>query len=944
MTLLKGAVLAALLCAGGAAHAQTAPDPTSLDQAGLDPTTLDQPAAAPPADGQAPLGKTLTLNFAPPDMEVKPICQAREPDAALIALWSGWDRKTLPDRDPALITRDLRRLAEMDAAKWDPVIQAVILALAKASPKFTADDAMLAQITQMIAMGQLKALTASGLVQKLLDRGDQASSRMQFELSGLLTEGTGIAKDPAKGTELLIAAGYGGNADALLTLSRLSVAGQAPAGWDITPDLAVSMAFGALVGQMDPLICDRIARIAREYTSGTVVTVDDGLAMRWYRFAADLGDPVSAWRVVEYQMQSELVTKDNGVLMTYLKKAADGGLPYAMVALGRVLEVGALAPQDAKAAQALYEKAAALDDHAALVRLAGILEARLPAEPDQRPAYLDILKHLAALPDAPGWAFAKQASLILADQGRWLGQATARPLWAEAAKRQDPAAIRALAEADLGLATTDAQFYAAVDPLIQMVSNLGEVAPATDVKEAFMCKAPHAPQLREAAYWADVETSIGSSSLEFTPAMLADLTAKADPLAMAALQTQALSGRATPLANMLAVLKDTKAAPSATAFWVSYASGFSGVTAASATLDLSRAKTPSQRAQALDLFATAIAVGDNGAALKLSAALLQDPNLANRTKALALLDPLAAAGNGDAMTLLQIADPATYPTPQSVYAKYAKAIAARGDFSALLLAMPFLTDPALREVYRARATEVMSCSFPEAIAFAKTWGSIGQTVEAARWLTIATQLAGQDNWQMVVLGDTQREVLGAEGLTSAVALYEKSDGLGNKTAVQRLLKLYGVRGDAGYDATRAAGLYVKLISRSDPATIPELLAELTRRNPALAVTISSSLDFDAIYKGAAEAGNPAGMREYARRLREQANTPPEMTAATDWLVRASDAGDAKAMILLSQAYSLGVGIPPSLDLAHKWLQRAADAGEPTALDLVKLLQTQGASN
>jgi TPR repeat protein len=395
---------------------------------------------------------------------------------------------------------------------------------------------------------------------------------------------------------------------------------------------------------------------------------------------------------------------------------------------------------------------------------------------------------------------------------------------------------------------------------------------------------------------------------------------------------------------MLAVLKDTGAAPSATAFWVNYASGFSGVTTASATLELSRAKTPSQRAQALDLFTKAIAVGDSGAALKLAAALLQDPNLANRTKALALLGPLAASGMGDAMALLQIADPATYPTPQSAYAKYAKAIAVRGDFSALLLAIPFLSDPAAREIYRARATEVMGCSFPSAIAFARTWGSIGQTAEAKRWLTIATQLAGQDDWQMVVLGDTQREVLGAEGLTPAVALYEKSDSLGNKTAVQRLLKLYGVRGDPGYDATRAASLYATLIARSDPATIPELLAELTRRNPALAVTVSTSLDLDTLYQRAAEAGNPAGMREYARHLREVATTKPEMKAATDWLVRASEAGDAKAMVLLSQAYSLGVGIPPSLDLAHKWLQRAADAGEPTALDLVKLLQTQGASN
>ena len=889
---------------------------------------------------QAQVAKTLALDFAPPEMAVQPICKARASDADLIDKWGHWDGKSPPDGDPALISRELRRLDDIDAVKWDPTIQAAILALHKASPKFTDDDVLQAQINQMIATGQLKALTESGLVQKLLDRGDKITSKMQYALSGWLIEGTGIAKDPVRGTALLMDAGYGGNADALLALSRMSVIGQAPAGWDIAPDLAVTMAFGAVVGQMDPLICDRIARIAREFTAGTVVSVNDALAMRWYRFAADLGDPVSAWRVVEYHLQSELVTKDNDVLMTYLRKAADGGLPYAMVSLARILEVGALVPQDVAAAKALYEKAAGLDDHAAMVRLSAFLEARLPTDPSLRPAYADSLNRLAALPDAPGWAFAKQAALVLEDKGRWPGAEEALRLWQEGAKRQDPGSIHALAQAELGRAKTDADFYAAVDPLIQLVSGAGDVAAATDVKAAFMCKAPHAPLLREAAYWAGTENFIGSQSMEVTPAVFADLTAKSDPLSMAALQTQAMFKRATPLANMLAVLNDTGATPSALAFWASYSSDVAGTKTATAALALSRAVTPAQKAHAIDLFNEAVAASDSGAPLKLAAALLQDPNLLNRTKALALLHPLADSGSGEAMALLQIADPSTYPTPQSVYAKYARAIADKGDFSALLMAIPFLADPADREVYRARATELMNCNFGEAIAFATMWGGMGQTDETRRWLSIASELAGQDSWLMVVLADTQREQLGAEGLASAVALYEKSDAMGNKTAIQRLITIYGVRGTPTYDAARAAALYAKLIPRLDPGAVPDLLTELTRRNPALAVTLETNLDFDALYQKAAEAGNPSAMREYARRLRAAATTPQEIKVANDWLIRAAKVGDVKAMVLLSQAYSLGVGIEASPALAKEWLQRAADAGDPTAVGLVKLLDTQ----
>lgn len=615
-----------------------------------------------------------------------------------------------------------------------------------------------------------------------------------------------------------------------------------------------------------------------------------------------------------------------------------------MVTLGRILEGGALAPKDMEAAENLYKQAAALGDRDALLRLSGLYEARLGAEPNLRPTFTDTLQRLAKLPDAPGWAFVKQAELILQDQGRWQGQAASRALLQEAAKRQDPSAIRALAQTELGLAQTEAQFYAALDPLIQLVSNYGEVGPVTEVQHAFMCKSPDSPKRQDVAYWKGIETAFGSSSLEISPALLTALNTNSDPLAMATLQAQALSGRSASLATMLALLQDKDAPASAISLWQDYAAHYSGVAMGFANLKLARAKTALERDAALALFRKAVDLNETGAALKLAAALLQEPDFAHRQEAIALLEPLAEQGVGEAMDLLQIADPIAYPTPKAVYGKYAKAIAARGDFGGLLLAMPFLDDPALREIYRARATEAMNCSFPEAIAFANVWGQLGDQTQTRRWISIATELAGQDAWQMIVLGDTERAHMGAEGLVTASALYEQSNAMGNKTAVQRLLKLYGVRGDANYDEARAADLYVTLIARSDPAGIPDLLAELTRRNPALAVVLDLRLDLDDVYQKAAEAGSPAAMREHARRLSDAAKSPAEVAIASDWLIRAAQAGDAKAMLQLSQAYSLGVGVDPNLDLAQSWLQQAAKAGEPAAIDLIKLLTAQTVAN
>ena len=72
---------------------------------------------------------------------------------------------------------------------------------------------------------------------------------MVRETAGYLTEGIGVPRDPVAGAALLVEAGYGGNADALLQLSALTLTGTAPEGWDIAPDLAVAMAFGGMVGQ-----------------------------------------------------------------------------------------------------------------------------------------------------------------------------------------------------------------------------------------------------------------------------------------------------------------------------------------------------------------------------------------------------------------------------------------------------------------------------------------------------------------------------------------------------------------------------------------------------------------------------------------------------------------------------------------------------------------------
>ncbi len=62
---------------------------------------------AAPQSGNA---ATSDIVFDPPILDVDPICVTRSGDQMIIAEWSKWDGKSLPDRAPELIKRDIRRL------------------------------------------------------------------------------------------------------------------------------------------------------------------------------------------------------------------------------------------------------------------------------------------------------------------------------------------------------------------------------------------------------------------------------------------------------------------------------------------------------------------------------------------------------------------------------------------------------------------------------------------------------------------------------------------------------------------------------------------------------------------------------------------------------------------------------------------------------------------
>ena len=897
--------------------------------------------AALPAFAQSEVLQTVAVNFEPPQIEVEKICAPSTPDEQLAAQWAAWDGKALPDLDADLIQRDLRRLMDSDAIRWFDTIEKAQALMPSVDPQFDANKALLARVELLIASGRLKELTNQRLVDQLMATDNGTSPRLQNILADYLMNGTGIAVDKEKGMKMLVTAGYGGNADALLKIVELQGKGTQIPGWDVPPDIAVTMAFGALVGKMDPMICDRVARIAREYMNGTTVTRDVGLAEKWFRFAADMGDGVSAWKVAEMHMRSEDLVKSNDTLIAYLTKAADAGLPYAQVALGRLYEQGALVgKKDIERARTLYETAAKFGDRSGLLRNALFLQSQAKADGGYQPAYRAALDAFAKRADAPAWIFIALGDFELADKGRWAGESAAVAYYEKAEAMGDPGATKRLTPIRFRNATTPKQFYQVIDSVIDTVHTGGEIDPMNGLKDAFSCRAPQAPQREEADYWEGISTATGTKTVEFTPTELLALIENPNSQDIARLQSQALYGRPTAIAQYMEVLARSNAAPEELAFWEAYAKRFDGVTAARGRLENKFAEIGQNLGDPTILLRDAIAQGDTSAELDLAAILLKQDPIKNAAAALAAVEPMAETGIGEAMRMLPQLDAKRFPDLKAVYTTYADVIESRGDFDAVVLALPFQADLGRRDDYLRRATTATDCSFDEIKTLADAMGQVGDQAAFTKWIDVAEFLSENDSWRLVQLGDLLRQHGGESMATAQLAYYQRGYDSGNTTAIHRLLDVYATAGAPQFNAEKAADLYVALVERSQPKDIPRALSRLSVASRAIQDSAYARLDVPSLYRVAAEAGNPAGMREYGKLLQVSAKSNAELEAATQWISKAADAGDVAAMLTYADALAFGLGVPASREEALVWLQKASDSGNADAATKVRSLTLQ----
>ncbi|UWQ17948.1 hypothetical protein [Jannaschia sp. M317] len=893
----------------------------------------------------------LTLAFRPPQIDTVAICVSPPSDDETVARWTDWDGRVLPDRSMPDIRRDIRRLLELDGPRWADTADRAIALLQARDPAFVGEPALRLKIVRLEAAGAFDALTDSGLVAELDALGPALSPQGRRILSNLVRDGIGIARDTARADSLLTAAAYAGDPEAILALATRQLAGEDLPGWAVPVELAITTAFGTLVGELNPGICDRIRRIAQIYEFGGIVAPDKALAHDWYRFAADLGDGRAAWKVSEFHLRAEGFEKSNDLLLSYLQKAVDAGLPYARTALADILERGALLPQDLDRARALHESTGTQDARRGLVQLALFLDRHEDRWLDARAARLDATSRLATMPDAPGWAFTRLAEAALEDHGRWGGRQIALTLLQDAVDRGDLDGHVLMADLLLAEAPTLRDLDRAGDLLTRVADERGGSRPMSRLHAAHACRAPNAPTAQTARFWQAGADAIGTEDLNLSSDRLATITPDAAPRQYARLQSEALEGNGDGLARWQWLLRNDPGLPAdVRAYWAARTDETDAQLVARARLDLSLAPTEAEREAILDTLRARYRVAGPDFAKVLTRDLFEGIAGLGHARALDettradiadLFRASASRGYGNPLRLLPQIDP-TGGGAEQVYATYRAVIEANGDFAAQLFAASVSEDPH-RQQALARAAGLMPCTYRSAMDLVALTRTLDLPDRTAHWLRVAEALLGDNTVEMVHFARAQLNRGGPGSLSKAISFFTEAGARGDPIANRELFRLVLSPNTPIYDIDRAVAMIQTARTEGKHGTLAGYLSGFRAAHTDTQALISARLDLAAIYRETAESGDPVAMRVHGLTLRDQAQTEGDLEAAVTWLRSAAEAGDTIAMSEYGEALAFGLGVAMDRAAALPWLERAAGTGNSKAQDLTRLLRLSAGS-
>ncbi|MBC7479459.1 MAG: SEL1-like repeat protein, partial [Pseudorhodobacter sp.] len=810
---------------------------------------------------------------------------------------------------------------------------------AKLDPTFNAIDVTLAKIDLYVDAGRLQQLRDEKLIDGVRASGVKLDNAQKMTLADYYMNGIGVAQDVPLAQGLIRDAAFGGNSEALLTIARMDLDGQPMPDWDAPMDLTMTLALGGMLGQMNPAVCDHAGRIAQKYLTGDLLTRNPDIAFAWYKFAADLGGAKAAWRIVEFHLDAGAEQKDNAEMLHYLQLAVKRGITVDANQANRLKTVGHVDEDVLRGILGFNFSADTGRTRPSVspyFRLAVRLDA---AEVSPDSPYLKYLHEVIAFPTAPGFVFTKLAKEVLGRKGEWAGEAEAMTYLEQAADKGDAEGMELLARKLVRYRDDPARLTRAANLLTDVVARFGVPQAMNELNTLYRCQSPAAPLIADADLWRTNYAATEAETVDLGANDMIALDPFKQPELLAQMQTQALQGNPQSLANWL---ERVQTAPLGTddakRLWANRADGSDKALENFGKLEIALATNPAERNLALELMRRVYLNNGVTTALDLAVMLTDDLSRSPETgdEIIGLLTKAGNRGEGAAIRLKAQLLAATTP-PEAIYDEFKTTIEERGDFLAMMFAVPFVDKDKARD-YIDRAVSLMACTTKDTDELGEAYATLLSPDLTLHWRQIGLTMENGNVLGKMNLTNWQIDDFGTGNPPNELDVQKRNLAEGDLGALRSIFALTADSDLRTYDPTAAADTLVQLLRQGSAEDETWVLGLYRKIDPAVRVQIDSKIDMHGLYEKAALRGDVDAKLEYGLLLRDTARTPANLVASAKWLKEAADAGNVQAMMQYGYALAYGLGMTADPAGALTWLDKADQAGNLQARDLARLLR------
>ncbi|WP_136441953.1 tetratricopeptide repeat protein [Pacificoceanicola onchidii] len=888
----------------------------------------------------------LPIEFLPPSIAPRNVCNAPPPGNGDINTEQGLGEIELTDElRVEFIKRDIRRLQREDAGRWFDFIDALIAWQGRLDPEFSEIDQRVARITLHLRARRMADLEARALIPQLRARIGDLTNNQKLILARYYTDGVGVPVDTEFAKDMIREAAFGGNARALAQIARLLAQGETLDGWDAPLDLTITMAFGGLLGELNPGVCARAERIAQEYIKGDLVIANPEIAKAWRKFAADMGGAQAAWRVVEYHLNADGDQKDLDEMRHYLARARELGVAPDDRQTSLLLASGAITDKDLQDILGFNYDQDRRRVHRSLIpylELGLKINGLVINEDSLR---LQYLREQALIPNAPGFVFTNLAKELIERQGRWKAEPEVLDLLEEAVRRGDEHGMQMLAQMLVRYRDDPKQFNRSENLLLETVERFGMMSSIDRLDTLYRCQANDAPMLPEATHWSETYAATMDEPVTLSAGDALTLSPFRSPERLARLQTHALQGRTQARAEMgQRMQSDPLTADRALRLWAKRISASDKALETFGRMELDLAQSPAEWELAIEFFRRVYLNNGVTTALDLSVALTDDMarEAQNAKDMLHMLTMAGVRGEGasirlKARLLAKSTSAADYmESARLVYDEFKQVIEERGDFLALMFAIPFLPEDKVDD-YIDRAVSLMNCGNKDADEVSDAYAIRGDAEMAQHWRNIILHFDGGHILSKLRLTDEQMEMFNQGAAPNAEEVMTRSLNDGDPVAQMRLYHLTANPDLPSFDPKRAAGLLGAMLKRARGQDLITRLHMFRIAHASVRQAVSDELDMTAVFLGAAEAGDARARLEYALALKARAETGEDLAQVAKWMRAAAEGGQSDAMVELGFALGFGLGVPRDPREALEWLSRAESARNPRAAELARLI-------